>query len=1561
MRKRMRRVFVTLLAGVTAVSMLPVNSVAVYGFTGYNNLMPGSYVGSAEGYGGTLTLNATVGENKDLINIEVISNQETAAYYDRGSQVIEQIIEKQSADVDAISGATYTSEAIKNAVKDALQKAVSGFSRGTGTQADPYRISREAGLRYLQSQVAAGNTYEGYFFKVDTDIALTGTWTPIGSTTTPFAGTFDGGNKTISGLSIQGNVPYAGLFGYAVSGAHFENIVLKDVDINVSGMTAVSYGGAVVASLKNDNSGATISVVDHCKASGAIQVATENKAAMVGALVGMSNQNAALTNNTSTVDVTLSTGTMAGNVGGLVGMASVKPLIMNNKITGTVTMNSTNANANAGGIAGTFNGIGYNNVYAGVVTGTDGTVRIGGIAGNFATNAYLKNSYYTTETAFGTGSGKYEEISVQKVTGDVLQDSEFALILHDNLKSNAIAQMSTAVAQAGIAGCDDFAALQDRVESKFYDWTMTDHTLALSDKLWASTEYDAAIFASGTGTAEDPYVLQTEEQLRKFAVSLNDTLDYSGLYLSLDQDIDVSSESWIPVGNGDYAFQGTLEGNGHSITGVKIGSSEAPYQDAGQTYYGLFGVLGASAVVHNLTVDVDIHVQSDVSIYVGGLAGYIEKSHIDQVTVKGTLWGRSGMVKTAANHFSGGFAGMALRAVITNCVSNADVYGEAAGGVGEAGGILGLNNRSLTANCMATGVISGTADRKLEGMAALGGIAGVHAGTMVNCVSSASQKAERYSQYVGALAGWTTGIGELYDNYYDSTAMQTVEETKVSPVESIGWLVGPGVNDEGEAYSGGVEYQSVGLLAEDMRPASLAEKMNASFQEFPVDLTTFSGATLRNWMVENETVYPFGTEATVTYKKPDITTETEETTYTGIFYGRSTDKKVIVRLTVENSVVKSAEEVENLTGSDLTALLASVVTNNGTSALVADDEVTVDVKAAVETALTKMTKNDTTGYGVVDASIFAGGDGSKENPYQIATVEQMVAFGSSLTEDESYSGKYVILTQDITLSGTWTPAGTDSHYPFEGVFNGNGHVIRGLQIGTSEEAAEIQYAGLFAYIKGGSVVNLTIESPEIYVQKKDSSRIYAGALASFVDQLGSTGYFDQCKVTDGTIQVTSASGAAYGGGLFGSAQYGTITNSTVNANVKVISFGERCYGGVLTGIFARMGVINNSVSGMVTADTSLNKAAIGGLAGFHSGASYNNVADVKLTSLGTTTDVGALAGRNTGIGMMLEGFFNREKTQLNGAVTLEPVGVGVKVTGERDGMGVIDNLTPQTSAQLNSAATIQRLNENVQEGNANLARITSLLSASWNITMPEGVELNTWTSGTSIPVIRASVADDSDDNDDNKDDGDNNQNQDEEEKPVVTVTKPGKVAVKKAVSTSYSSVKLTWSKVKNATGYQIYRATSKGGSYKLVKTISKNTTISYTDQKLTTGKTYYYKVRAYVKSGSKKVYGSNSKICSAKPVPAATTSLTVKRASSTKAKLQWKKVAGASGYVVYRSSSKNGTYTAVKSLTSAKKLTYTDTKVKKGKAYYYKVRAYRVVKGKRVYGAYSAIKKVAKK
>ena len=61
-------------------------------------------------------------------------------------------------------------------------------------------------------------------------------------------------------------------------------------------------------------------------------------------------------------------------------------------------------------------------------------------------------------------------------------------------------------------------------------------------------------------------------------------------------------------------------------------------------------------------------------------------------------------------------------------------------------------------------------------------------------------------------------------------------------------------------------------------------------------------------------------------------------------------------------------------------------------------------------------------------------------------------------------------------------------------------------------------------------------------------------------------------------------------------------------------------------------------------------------------------------------------------------------------------------------------------------------------------------------------------------------------------------------------------------NTTHNSIKLNWSKVSNSSGYQIYRSTSKNGSYKKIKTINKNSTLSYTDtNKLSSNKKYYYK------------------------------------------------------------------------------------------------------------------------
>lgn len=178
----------------------------------------------------------------------------------------------------------------------------------------------------------------------------------------------------------------------------------------------------------------------------------------------------------------------------------------------------------------------------------------------------------------------------------------------------------------------------------------------------------------------------------------------------------------------------------------------------------------------------------------------------------------------------------------------------------------------------------------------------------------------------------------------------------------------------------------------------------------------------------------------------------------------------------------------------------------------------------------------------------------------------------------------------------------------------------------------------------------------------------------------------------------------------------------------------------------------------------------------------------------------------------------------------------------------------------------------------------------------------------------------------------------------------------KVSSNSYNSNKLSWNKVTGSSGYEVLRATSKTGTYKSVKTITSGSTVSYTDTKLATGKTYYYKVRAYRTVDKKRVYSSYSSIVSAKPV---LKTPSVKLTSgSKKATIKWEKISGASGYEVYRATSKSGKYSKIKTITKNSTVSYVNSSLTKNKTYYYKVRAYRTVNGKKIYSSYSVAKSV---
>lgn len=85
------------------------------------------------------------------------------------------------------------------------------------------------------------------------------------------------------------------------------------------------------------------------------------------------------------------------------------------------------------------------------------------------------------------------------------------------------------------------------------------------------------------------------------------------------------------------------------------------------------------------------------------------------------------------------------------------------------------------------------------------------------------------------------------------------------------------------------------------------------------------------------------------------------------------------------------------------------------------------------------------------------------------------------------------------------------------------------------------------------------------------------------------------------------------------------------------------------------------------------------------------------------------------------------------------------------------------------------------------------------------------------------------------------------------------------------------------------------------------------------------------------------------------TKLTVAKSGKTAAKITWKSSGPAKGYEVYRSNSFNGKYSKVKALS---KKTFTNKSLKKGKTYFYKVRAYKNINGKKAYGAFSAVKSI---
>ncbi len=249
------------------------------------------------------------------------------------------------------------------------------YGGGSGTSESPYLISTASHLYELYG--TSGDW--GKHFKQTTDITVTGTWTPIGNSSTYFTGNYNGDGHTISGITIDNTNSYQGMFGKC-NGATIQKLGL--INLNIS-------GGSVTGGLVGlvEGSGATIS---ECYTSGNVTGTYNN----VGGLIGNCSSNGSTSNCYSRASVATTIFSGGVGAGGLLGTLSDNSTISNCYSTGSVSGPNTNGGLIAAS-SGTVNNSFWDKTTSGIATSAGGTGK---------TTAEMK-----TQSTF-TGAGWSSEI-----------------------------------------------------------------------------------------------------------------------------------------------------------------------------------------------------------------------------------------------------------------------------------------------------------------------------------------------------------------------------------------------------------------------------------------------------------------------------------------------------------------------------------------------------------------------------------------------------------------------------------------------------------------------------------------------------------------------------------------------------------------------------------------------------------------------------------------------------------------------------------------------------------------------------------------------------------------------------------------------------------------------------------------------------------------------------------------------------------------------------------------------------------------------------------------------
>jgi RHS repeat-associated core domain len=1177
--------------------------------TDVNNGFPvlqgvGNGVGSSDTTPPTITAYAfqDYTSGKELIHATVLDENSGIAVrkYVEGVQEVNYFAEEgtvfSSSLISGLTLGTYTIYAKDNAGNEVIKVVTYSPSSGSGTSTDPYIITTAA-------QLAAISTGLTKCYKLGNDIDLSGyaNWTPIGSSTTPFTGTFDGDGHTVSHLTIgtednPNTSSYLGLFGY-INAATIRNVGISNSSIYSTG----DYIGALVGYCKGTgtikSTHAEGNVFGGSHAGGLIGYATSatifdsytagqvSGKTYVGGLIG-DISNASILNSYATNKVTGS-----GNyIGGLLGQNT--GTVTNSYATGSVTGVSY-----VGGLAGYNSGSCkiINSYAVGSVSGTSTVGCLVGYNSGTVTSGYWKTA--SQMSGYGGNGGTFTATGMAAAD---MQTQAFADTLNANISSlsltfcvgwkyysgvNSGLPVLQGIGDGNISSDTTAPTIAAYAFQNYNDGTetiqttITDDSSGIDIQKYAIGTQPASYFATngtvfsstaisglaietytiyakdnagneatkvviftpvlGNGTISDPYVITTAAQLAGVSTGL-------GKCFQLGNDIDLSSNAnWVPVGSNTAPFTGTFDGNGHTISNLTIGTSSEP---STLSYLGLFGSIN-NATIKNLHVSASIY---SSGFDIGGLAGYcIGTSVITNSFTTGNISGSSYVGGLIGNIFS-------TTASISSSYSLANIVGSS----NYVGGLAGQNRGTVT-NCYAKGNASGASN--------IGGLVGQNSGTVMNCYAKGNVSG---TSNLGGLIGQSSGpITNCY-------AIGSVSGTSAA-----GGLVGRNTSTVSDGYwnttaissgcgSNSGTFAATGMALADMQTLAFAYTLNTNIDDLNllgcVDWKYVNGPPvlqgIGDGIATNDTVPP----TINAYEYQNYSNGTMEI-HANIFDDNSgiAIQKILAGEHTASTFETGGTVFTGTTISNLTA---------GTYTIYAKDN-------AGNEAVKVVTYSS------------AIGDGTESNPYVIKTAGQLAAVSTGL-------GKCYKLGNNINLSGysNWTPIGSNTE-PFTGTFDGNGYTISNLTIGSIKVSNTLSYLGLFGAINRATVRNITVHS-SIY-----SSGDYIGGLV---------GKSNSSSIAD-AYSTETVSGNNYVGGLVGYSSASTISGSSSECTVS--SSGN--YAGGLVGSNTGLGSIINSYSSGNVSGTSM----VGGMAGSNTGTVTNSY---ETGNVSGTSNIGGFMGSNSG-------------------------------------------------------------------------------------------------------------------------------------------------------------------------------------------------------------------------------------------------------------------------------------------------------------------------------------------